>query len=222
MIIYFSKQADLRVNNIHNDFLSKVNNILKLNNISLEQSINLAIKIKDHYQQYGGSEESFDKGLLIIKENLNFPNLDIAKQLSNILFSFNDTVEEHKIVVLLTANLIEKFINEFLVYLIVSKENSSFNNAIDKVYDKLLSFEKKCAEFKRITNKQFINEIIRFSDNNFSKICKDIKDIRNAFTHHTPFAIGKNASEEAMKILPDILSVFIRLHNEYCIKEGSK
>ncbi|HUU49403.1 MAG TPA: hypothetical protein VMW81_00385 [Nitrospinota bacterium] len=213
MIGYFYSKACDRIDNLEEELVKTLQEQLG-EKYDSDLAIKTAREIQNLYNKYDDKELEYNKMLEMIKERLSLQTIEEAQKAFVPLFKYDDSFEEHKVIVILTCTLLEKMFDDLLIKINISK-GVDWSEAEKKV-SQLRNFNKRCKAFEKITGNSLKNAIGQTSMTTFYKDWKDIRDKRNEFIHRRPFAIGKSTAEKAFNLAKNACSLFACLQNHFC------
>jgi hypothetical protein len=173
-----------------------------------------AWEVQELYRTLGGSQEQFAKILAAIRQRLSLSSLEEAQQAFVPLFQYSDTNEEHQVVVLLTAAMLEKLFRELLVRMsiVMLGREEARQELKKKKYQNHLGREHLFKQLARETLEQSISKIAM----DFHVRWKETRDHRNDFLHGLPFAIQLSDAEKAFELSKRAFTVFAEMQNRFC------
>lgn len=176
-----------------------------------------AREVQELYRSLGGSQEQFAKILAAIRKRLSLSSLEEAQNAFVPLFEYSDTNEEHQVVVLLAAAMLEKLFRELLVRLLIAKRFSweEARRELKKKYRIHETREQRFQELAGETLEQSISKIAM----NFYVRWKEIRVRRNEFLHDFPFVIHVADAGKAFELSKGAFTVFAGLQNRFCIEK---
>ena len=175
-----------------------------------------AREVQELYRSLGGSQEQFAKILAAIRKRLSLSSLEEAQNAFVPLFEYSDTNEEHQVVVLLAAAMLEKLFRELLVRLLIATR-FSWEKARQELNERR-RFKKREQLFKELTGDTLQNAMSGV-DSAFYTHWEQIRRRRNDFLHRFPFVIGVSDAETAFELSKGAFTVFAGLQNRFCIEK---
>jgi hypothetical protein len=214
MIAHFYARAHERQDNAHEQLVRALEEHIG-RRFDCNAAVCAAREVQELYRSLGGSQEQFAKILAAIRKRLSLSSLQEAQEAFVPLFQYSDTKEEHQVVVLLTAAMLEKLFRELLVRLLVARR-FSWEEARQELRKKYRNHETRERLFKELaweTLEQSISGIAT----NFYVHWKETRDRRNGFLHDLPFVIHVPDAEKAFELSTLAFTVFARLTNRFCV-----
>ena len=179
--------------------------------------VKLASNIQQHYSKHGGSESSFKKTLLIIQKSLSLTTIDEAQKSFIALFEYSESMEENRVIVILTCSLLDRFLLDLVVR---SYEMRGTPLAVAKeIAEKHLSFSSMQEAFNRNTNIKLSKAIQDTGYKNFYHNWKALLDARNEFLHRVVYSDTIENRELAFKLAYESFDVFGKVWNSHLVKK---
>ena len=182
-------------------------------------AVEAARKTQELRVSSSGSQEDFEALLAAISDLLRLSSVEEARKAFVPLLEYSDTNDEHQVVVLLTATMLEQLFRELLLQRSVSacgnweEARRSMNNHGDH--------GKREHLFKELTGEELEDSISGVADQScFYSHWRDIRKLRNKFVHGAPFVIRVSDTEKAFELAKAAFTVFAALHN--CVTENRR
>lgn len=219
MVIYFDQLAQARNEDAQTTIAQRVSDVLHCE-VAPQTLADVALEAQDVYNQAGDSRwEAWvsDKMLDVVKTRLGLATREEALAIWAELGQYSDTVEEHKVVVILACTYLERLFGDVLVMLAI-KSGKTAKQAEKKVDDDLQSMPKREAFFKQHTSIDVNDALAACAPPSFSADWSALRKARNDFIHGFPWAIHGTTARLAVKVASDAIPVFAELQNRYCIR----
>ena len=214
MIAHFHARAHERQDNAHEQLVRALEEHIR-RRFDCNGAVCAAREVQELYRSLGGSQEQFAKILAAIRKRLSLSSLEEAQNAFVPLFEYSDTNEEHQVVVLLTAAMLEKLFRELLVRLLVA-ERFSWEKARRELREEYGNHRKREKLF-RLLAREPLEQSISGIAMNFYAHWKETRERRNGFMHGFPFAIHLSDAEKAFELSKRAFTVFARLTNRFCV-----
>jgi hypothetical protein len=212
MVAYFYARACERLDEIQNKLLRTLSEQLG-RHFDWNSVARTVVAIHKFRRAQGmiDTEETFEQLLGMVQVLLGLNSTEDTRKVFPSLFGYTDTTEEHRVIVLLTATMLEKLFKGLLSRMITAiplSTKHSFKKSQGHIDREQLFAER--------TGKSLETEIKSIGSPKFYSKWQSIRKARNEFMHGSPFAIGANAAEEAFEAAKDSFGVFAELHNKFC------
>ncbi len=177
-------------------------------------AVDAAHEVQELYRSLGGSQEAFEKILAAIQKRLSLPSLQHAQRAFVHLFQYSDTSEEHQIVVLLTAAMLEKLFRELLLSMCTAVRGD--REKARRELKQRRDFKKREQFFKELAGHTLQNVLSGMDDAFYSR-WQIIRNRRNHFLHGVPFVIDVSDTETAFELSKTAFMVFAKIQNRFCV-----
>ncbi|MGA1999562.1 MAG: hypothetical protein ABSG52_06185 [Terriglobales bacterium] len=174
-----------------------------------------AREVQELYRSLGGSQEQFAKILAAIRNRLQLSSIEEARGAFVPLLEYSDTNEEHQIVVLLTAAMLEKLLRQLLLRMLVPTR-CGWEEARRELREKYGNHPKREQLFRQLAGETLEQSISKIAMNFYFR-WKEIRDRRNEFLHDFPFVIHVADAEKAFELSTRAFTVFAGLTNRFCV-----
>jgi len=172
-------------------------------------------KIQNFNQKNGKKQSADDEILKIIQDCLLLRSREEANEVFVPLYGYNDTFEEHKVIVMLTCTLLEKLFYDLLI-IIYTNKGMSMTDIVKKL--EYRNFQYRHNAFKEVTNTSLKKAIKQYTMlHRFYQDWECVRNARNDFVHKTPYAIGVSTAEKAFNLAKNAFSLFAQLQNNFCV-----
>ena len=218
MVAYFYARACERLAGIQNELLRTLNE-----QVGRHFDWNSVARIVVAIHKFRGAqdmidtEETFEQMLGTIQISLGLNSTEDARKVFPSLFGYTDTTEEHQVIVLLAAAMLEKLFKDLL-----SRMITAIPLAAKHSLTKSQGHIDREQLFAERTGKSLETAIKSIGSPRFYSKWQSIRRARNEFMHGSPFAIGANAAEEAFEVAKDSFGIFAELHNNFCVYKSMK
>ncbi len=179
--------------------------------------VEAALRVRECLRHSDGSQEGFERLLDEISVCLDLQSREEALCVYVPLAQYSDTHEEHQVVVLLTAAMLEKLFGELLLRMFV-KSSKDWEKARGAVRA-MRGHKDREKVFARIAGVSLEEAVAKSGVSGFYARWQEIRELRNKFMHGMPFAIHVSDTEKAFELPKDAFRVFAHLHNRFCVTE---
>ncbi len=181
----------------------------------VELAVNTAHEVQRLLRASDGSGSAFDKILEAIRAGLGLETHEEARKAYVPLAQYSDTHEEHQVVVLLTAAMLERLFGELLFRMFV-KSSNDWEKARGAV-KALRGHKDRENVFARLAGVELEQAVNGAGASSFHASWREIRELRNKFIHGLPFVIHVSDAEMAFELAKDAFDVFAQLHNRFCV-----
>ncbi len=171
-----------------------------------------------------GSQAAFDGLLDAIQEKLHLESAGAARKAFVPLLEYSATNEEHQVVVLLTAAMLEKLLRELLLRMLVKRSGGDWEESRKRLR-KVGRQDGREDIFQNLTGTGLREAIAGVGVPDFYDSWRKLRELRNEFMHGKPFVIGVSNTEKAFDVAQGAFGVFAGLQNRFCVdgvREGTK
>lgn len=184
----------------------------------IETAVSTALEAQRLMRASDGSGAAYEKILEAIRVGLDLKTREDTHQTYVPLLQYSDTHEEHQVVVLLTAAMLERLFGQFLLRMFV-KSGKDWEKARAAV--KALRGQREREKvFAGLAGASFKDGVAGSGVSGFYAGWAEIRELRNKFVHGLPFIIHVSDAEKAFEIAKDAFRVFAELHNGFCVSDA--
>jgi len=184
----------------------------------VEMAVSAALEAQRLMRASDGSGAAYEKILDAIRVGLDVKSREEASKVYVPLLQYSDTHEEHQVVVLLTAAMLERLFGELLLRMFV-KSSNDWEKARGVV--KALRGQKDREKvFAGLAGVEFAQAMNGAGPSSFHASWREIRELRNKFIHGLPFVIHVSDAEQAFELAKDAFDVFAHLHNRLCVSDA--
>lgn len=184
----------------------------------MDIAVSTALEAQSLMRASDGSGAAYDKILNAIRLGLDVCTREDARKSYVPLLQYSDTHEEHQVVVLLTAAMLEKLFGELLKRMIV-KTGKGWEQARGAVRA-MRGHRDREKEFAKLAGVSLRDVVARSKGSGFHFGWAEIRKLRNKFMHGMPFVIHVSDTEKAFELAKEAFRVFAHLHNEFCVSDA--
>jgi hypothetical protein len=159
-----------------------------------------------------GSQAALDAILQVIRDELDLVGGEDPLKAYVPFVQYSDTHEEHQVVVLLAATMLEKLFDQLLTRVFVRSGKDSENAR--KAVKAIRGHPNREKLFAELTGVGFEEAILKSGTAHFHSSWQEIRVVRNKFMHELPFAIHASHAEKAFGLAREAFRVFAQLHNQ--------
>jgi hypothetical protein len=186
----------------------------------IDTAVSTALEAQRLMRASDGSGAAYEKVLEAVGLGLDLKTREDARKAYVLLLQYSDTQEEHQVVVLFTAAMLERLFGQLLLRMFVRSGND-WEKARAAVRN-LRRHEDREKGFAKLVGVSLEKAVGQSGVAGFYAGWKEIRNLRNKFLHGMPFVIHVSDTERAFELAKDAFRLFAHPHNEFCVTSKVK
>lgn len=223
MVAYFHQRATERAENLAGELVTAVKKEIG-GKFTPNQLVAAARDLQQLLNKARTCQRAPDVSVVVERtwRRLNLSSPDDAQRIWTILALYSGTMEEHKVVPILSGTLLETMLDHLLETIGSTKamDDQSYRAIVERV-EHLMSFETRTDYFKELTGVSMQSAIVATPFSTFYDDWNKLRQDRNDFVHGFPFAVGESTATMAFRLTQDAPKLFAQLQNQYGIRRNT-
>lgn len=220
MVLYFDRRAGSRDEDARARLAARASEILG-REITPAVATSVALDAQRIYNDAGESaweQRVADEMLEAVRSGLGLATREEALAVWAELGQYSDSVEEHKVVVILASTYLERLFGDVLIVLGVTN-GMKWSQAERKIEDDIQSMPRREEFFQQHAQVSLTDALAACAHASFSDDWKALRRSRNKFIHGFPWAINGATARLAVKLSLEAIPVFADLQNTHCVRK---